>query len=69
MIEEIFDPENELMGNVVSEPNPSLASTADKLFWLTGEPGYKMFGERMGESPEEHLAYVDSMKMEEDLVQ
>lgn len=69
MIEEIFDPENELMGNVVSEPNPSLASTADKLFWLTGEPGIKLFCDRMGESPEEHLAYVDSMKMEEDLVQ
>ena len=69
MIEEIFNPEEELMGNVVSNPNPSLASVAEKLFWITGEPGYKMFGERMGESPEEHLAYVDSMRMEEDLVQ
>ena len=68
MTNEIFNPEEELMGNVVSDPNPELAKIANKLFWITGEPGYRMFGERMGESPEAHMAYVDSLKTE-DLVQ
>ena len=62
MTNEIFNPEDELMGNVVSDPNPQLEKCADKLFWSTGKIGYKLLKDRLGESSEAHNQYVEDMK-------